>query len=258
MSDTSLAVFEFQSNSVRIVMIDGDPWFVARDLCEALNLRDTSKACARLDVDEKLIRTLVVSGQNREVVIISESGMYRLVFRSRKPEAQAFRKWVTSEVLPSIRKTGRYSLPSPSPSPLSLPEQLAAAGLPEDWPVKKYPLGVPTGEKPPLPSDRPGSLERQEIELTILLCEAFGGRLVTPEEAAIVAPELKSAIRMHFRSHGRGWSWATIVKAYTFDNCWWERFFKEPVIRYFKFNPLAPRQPQFADQKFLLETSSKN
>jgi hypothetical protein len=139
--------------------------------------------------------------------------------------------------------------------PLTTSEQLAAAGLPEDWPIDKYPLGIPAGEKSPIPGERPGSLARQEIELTIKLCEIFGKRRVTPEEAVIVASELIPAICLHFRGHGRGWSRATIIREYTFGDCWHEYFFKEPVIGYFRFNPLAPRSPRFADRELLPETS---
>jgi len=110
MSINSLTVFDFKSTQVRIISIDGEAWFLAKDVCDALELADTSKVCSRLDDDEKLIRTLCVSGQNRETLCISESGLYSLILTSRKPEAKVFKKWVTSEVLPSIRKTGGYAI----------------------------------------------------------------------------------------------------------------------------------------------------
>jgi prophage antirepressor-like protein len=108
--------FSLDGHSLRVVMREDKPWFVAADVCKALNVKDTSMACARLDEDERgvsLIGTRSASGviQDREMVIISESGLYALVLRSRKPEANRFRKWVTSEVLPSIRKTGAYGTP---------------------------------------------------------------------------------------------------------------------------------------------------
>lgn len=109
---SELSVFNFDSYTVRTVLGQaGEPWFVAADVCDALGLGDTSKACSRLDDDEKLIRTMFVSGQNREVLTINESGLYSLILTSRKPEAKRFKKWVTSEVLPSIRKTGQYTAP---------------------------------------------------------------------------------------------------------------------------------------------------
>lgn len=105
---TDLMEFEFNSMSVRMMEREGEPWFVARDIAEVLEYRSASDALRILDDDEKLLRTLCVSGQNREVNLINESGLYSLVLRSNKPEAKVFKKWVTSEVLPSIRKHGGY------------------------------------------------------------------------------------------------------------------------------------------------------
>lgn len=87
---------------IRMKMIDGESWFIAKDICCALGLQDVSMTVKRLDDDEKLIQTLFVSGQGRETWTVNESGLYGLIFLSRKPEAKAFRKWVTNEVLPSI------------------------------------------------------------------------------------------------------------------------------------------------------------
>lgn len=109
---SEISVFAFDSAAVRVIMRDGEPWFVAADVCDALGLGDTSKTCERLDDDEKLTRTIFVSGQNREILIINESGLYSLILTSRKPEAKKFKKWVTSEVLPTIRKTGSYQDPA--------------------------------------------------------------------------------------------------------------------------------------------------
>lgn len=95
---------------IRMKMIDGESWFIAKDICCALGLQDVSMTVKRLDDDEKLIQTLFVSGQGRETWTVNESGLYGLIFLSRKPEAKAFRKWVTNEVLPSIRRTGAYSV----------------------------------------------------------------------------------------------------------------------------------------------------
>ena len=108
---SELSVFNFDSQALRTLTRNGEPWFVAADVCDALGLGDTSKACSRLDDDEKLIRTMFVSGQNREMLVINESGLYSLILTSRKPEAKRFKKWVTSEVLPTIRKTGQYTAP---------------------------------------------------------------------------------------------------------------------------------------------------
>jgi len=90
--------------SVRVVMKDGEPHFVAKDVCDILGLKDVSMSLQKLDNDEKLIQKLFVSGQNRDTWTINESGLYSLILRSNKPQAKKFKKWVTGEVLPTIRK----------------------------------------------------------------------------------------------------------------------------------------------------------
>jgi prophage antirepressor-like protein len=117
---TSKEVFK-----VRIVMRDGEPWFVAKDVCDILGLANVTRALESLDDDEKITLesgefsgvTLTNSkghsgeGGARFLNIVSEPGLYRLIFKSRKPVAKAFKRWVTHEVLPSIRKTGSYIVP---------------------------------------------------------------------------------------------------------------------------------------------------
>lgn len=98
--------FNFGSNIVRVVSRNNDPWFVANDVCKALGYSNTSKAIAdHLEDDERYNESLDRGGS---LLLISESGLYALILRSRKPEARKFAKWVTSEVLPTIRKTGSY------------------------------------------------------------------------------------------------------------------------------------------------------
>lgn len=102
-----LTVFRFEgTREVRTVVKDEEPRFVAKDICDILELTNPTMAIESLDDDE---RSKYFLGRQGEVNIINESGLYALVFKSRKPEAKAFRKWVTSEVLPAIRKTGQYS-----------------------------------------------------------------------------------------------------------------------------------------------------
>lgn len=110
--ETAMQVFTYNEKDVqlRTKIIDGNPWFVAKDLCEILELDDVRRAVEPLDDDEKLTGEILQSGQMRSMWLVNESGMYTLIIRSRKAEAKAFRKWVTSEVLPSIRKTGRYEM----------------------------------------------------------------------------------------------------------------------------------------------------
>ena len=124
--ESSLLPLNFKGCAVRMVMIGNMPWFVAKDVCEVLELSDVNKAVSKLDEDEKLIRKLFVSGQNRDMIIINESGLYTLIMRSNKPEARRFRKWVTSEVLPSIRATGQYTMPQLVENRLAAMEKMLA------------------------------------------------------------------------------------------------------------------------------------
>lgn len=95
-------------NDLTTVEIDGEIWFIGTQVCKLLDIKNSSDAIGRLDDDEKLTSVLPIGGQNRSVNLISESGLYALIFKSRKPSAQQFRKWVTKEVIPSIRKKGFY------------------------------------------------------------------------------------------------------------------------------------------------------
>lgn len=97
-----------QFGKIRAITRDGEPWFVAVDVCRALEVGDTGKATGRLDDDELTRIKIVSGGQSREVIVVSEAGLYGLVLGSRKPEAKEFKRWVTHEVIPSIRKTGGY------------------------------------------------------------------------------------------------------------------------------------------------------
>lgn len=108
--ETAIQTFTFNPSNqpIRVEAINGEPWFVAKDVCDALTITNNRDAVAQLDDDEKLMSVITTSGQGRQMWLVNESGLYNLIFQSRKPEAKAFRRWVTSEVLPSIRKTGRY------------------------------------------------------------------------------------------------------------------------------------------------------
>ncbi len=106
---TDLVPFSFESHDVRVVMRDGQPWWVLADVCQALEIGNAPQAASRLDEDEKSTIITDDSGNlNAERLIINESGLYSLIFTSRKAAAKRFKKWVTSEVLPQIRKTGGY------------------------------------------------------------------------------------------------------------------------------------------------------
>ena len=98
-----------QFGEIRMKMEKGEPIFCAKDICKALELTDVETSLRKLDNDEKLTHKIYASGQNREMLFVNESGLYTLIMRSNKPEARKFRKWVTSEVLPSIRKYEVYN-----------------------------------------------------------------------------------------------------------------------------------------------------
>ncbi len=114
-----IVLYEFKDIKVRSVIGDnGEPLFNAKDICDCLDIANSRDAIQRLHNDELVSVKATSGGQLREMNFGTESGLYNLIFRSNKPEAEAFRLWVTSEVLPSIRKTGSYSL--------STPEQMAS------------------------------------------------------------------------------------------------------------------------------------
>lgn len=107
--DNKLMTFENAAfGKIRTLTIDGEPWFVAADVCRALEIGNPSMAVERLDDDEKGISTIDTLGGKQRMTIINEPGLYSLVLSSRKPEAKAFKRWITHEVIPAIRKYGGY------------------------------------------------------------------------------------------------------------------------------------------------------
>ena len=103
-------VFNASNQQVRTVMIENEPYFVAKDVCIILGISNHNDAVSRLDDDEKRGSALPTPSGTQQMVVVNESGLYHLIFQSRKPEAKAFRKWVTAEVLPTLRRTGRYEV----------------------------------------------------------------------------------------------------------------------------------------------------
>ncbi len=110
MENENLLIFEDpRFGQQRSIMIDGEPWFVAADVCRALQIGNPTMALTRLDEDEKALSNIEgLSRGNDKGNIVSEAGLYSLILRSRKPEAKAFKRWITHEVIPSIRKHGAY------------------------------------------------------------------------------------------------------------------------------------------------------
>lgn len=114
-ADTQLSqafVFNASNQQVRTVTIDSEPYFVAKDVCVILGISNHNDAVGRLDDDEKRGSVMPTPSGTQQMVVVNESGLYHLIFQSRKPEAKAFRKWVTAEVLPTLRRTGRYEVKS--------------------------------------------------------------------------------------------------------------------------------------------------
>lgn len=107
-----LQLFNFENNQLRTLLINDEPWFFGKDVADILEYTNTAKAIRdHVDEEDKLTERIVLSGQNREVIFINESGLYSLVLSSKLPSAKRFKRWVTSEVLPQIRKTGSYATP---------------------------------------------------------------------------------------------------------------------------------------------------
>lgn len=106
-----IQIFEHEAfGQIRVIDRDGEPWFIAVDVCKALELGNNRQAIARLDDDEKGVISIDTPGGPQEMSVINEPGLYSLVLGSRKPEAKAFKRWVTHEVLPAIRQNGYYAL----------------------------------------------------------------------------------------------------------------------------------------------------
>ena len=104
-----IQMFNFNGNDIRVIDKDGQPWWVAKDVCDILELSNPTVAIAELEEDERAKYSL---GRQGEANIINEPGLYSLVLRSRKPEAKAFKRWITHEVIPAIRKHGLYAAPA--------------------------------------------------------------------------------------------------------------------------------------------------
>lgn len=125
----AMQAFNYEGNEVRTVMKDGEPWWVLADVCQVLGIQNNRNAARRLDDDEK--NTVHLAGGirgNPNMTIINESGLYKVILRSDKPEAKKFTRWVTHEVLPTLRKTGTYSMPGAAqPFTMEQMAQFAAA-----------------------------------------------------------------------------------------------------------------------------------
>ena len=108
-----LQVFNNSNWSIRSIEIDDQPWFIAKDICDILELSNPKMVLGRLDENEKGVSSIYTLGGKQEVQIINEFGLYSLILGSRKQEAKEFKRWITHEVIPQIRKTGGYMMSKP-------------------------------------------------------------------------------------------------------------------------------------------------
>lgn len=104
--------FDYEGNEIRVTLVEGEPWFAAVDICDVLEVGNSRQALARLDEDEKGVISNDTPGGRQQLAAVNEAGMYTLVLTSRKSEAKSFKRWVTHEVLPEIRRTGSYGQPA--------------------------------------------------------------------------------------------------------------------------------------------------
>lgn len=123
---TDLQIFNSpEFGAIRTIEKDGEPWFVGKDVAEILGYTNTPKAIKdHIDYEDKLTERIVMSGQSREAILINESGLYSLVLSSKLPTAKKFKRWVTNEVIPSIRKHGAYMTPETLEKVLLSPDTL--------------------------------------------------------------------------------------------------------------------------------------
>lgn len=124
--DNYLQVWQYNKNKIRTVTKDGEPWFVAKDVCDILEIHNSRAALESLEDSEKGVAITDTLGGEQSLTIINESGMYGLIFKSRKKEAKYFRAWVTGTVLPEIRKHGTYTAPTATPA-LAVPATFSEA-----------------------------------------------------------------------------------------------------------------------------------
>ena len=116
-TNSEIQIFCYKAMPVRTTEIDGETWFVAKDVADILEFEDATHAVRCLEDDEKGLHKVETPGGIQDMTVINESGLYNLIFRSRKDEAKPFRRWVTHDVLPSIRKTGSYTAPNARKKP---------------------------------------------------------------------------------------------------------------------------------------------
>lgn len=158
---------------VRTTVIDGEPWFVAADVCHALDIGNPSDALNRLDDDERTLVSIEGASNGKPVNGVNEPGLYSLVLGSRKPEAKAFKRWITHDVIPTIRKTGGYQVPQ-SPA-----EQMAQ--------------GILAAQK--LLAERDATIAKQNEQIAVLTPKGIFADAVTASKTSILVGGLAKLIK---------------------------------------------------------------
>jgi anti-repressor protein len=168
--------FQFNSNDIRVITKNGEPWFVAKDVCEILDIKNVANTIVGFSNIEKDIDSIDTLGGIQKMLIVSEAGLYRLIFQSRKEEAEAFKTWIFSEVLPTIRKTGAYSKQL---SPMELILQMAQASVELEKKVEK----------------QESRIEQLENRVQKRFSDDFENQFVTPTQiGAMFEPTLSAKV----------------------------------------------------------------
>lgn len=142
----SIQPFDFQGRQVRTVLVDGELWFVGADVARVLGYSATAAMTRSIEDDERGVQTLHTPSGDQDMTVVNEPGLYSAILRSRVPQAKAFKRWVTHEVLPRIRRTGQYGSQLPTSHPSTGVENLTnttrvrPSGL--AWLAKRYPSAV--------------------------------------------------------------------------------------------------------------------
>lgn len=180
-----LQLFKFENKDVRTLQIDGEPWFVGKDVTEILGYSKSRNALARHVVteDKEVVPIHGTPGGTQEMTIINESGLYSLILSSKLPSAKEFKHWITSEVLPQIRKTGKYA-----PKPLSREELLAKAVLEADTMIK---------EQKELIEQKTKELEEKNNKLEEQKPKVIFAESVVSSDSAILIRELAHLIKQN-------------------------------------------------------------
>ena len=220
---SNLVSFAFEDNLVRSRLDEnGEPWFVAKDVCRVLEIANHRDAVAQLDEDEKDgVGISDAIGREQETTIISESGLYALVFRSRKPQAREFSRWVRKEVLPSLRRKGHYEMPGRSGSQ---PVDLNPAALRLRPALRERILGSAMQCARLM-----GASSMAEVEsIFCRCCELVAS---TPEQTLLPADKEAGLIRAFMRECCRNSKGAKTTAGAVYDHfrVWWNQRSKEPL-----------------------------